>query len=158
MENEYNNLNNINPKQYIGKLNELSGGIDVLLDEFKRIYVIAKMHPTDSDSQQQFQNVITSLNTIQSKMFSISNTVQLNIDDLNKKLLELNKLIDKEREKNKDLKKKLGFIEHTNNSSTEMIHNYKEIYNINYLRNWALFLSSIFVIMTIKVVYKKQGV
>jgi hypothetical protein len=39
-----------------------------------------------------------------------------------------------------------------------MINDYREIYDIKYLRNWGLFLSTIICIYTISVVYKKQVV
>jgi len=63
-----------------------------------------------------------------------------------------------ERDKNKKLRQKLGMVEDKNNSSLEMINDYKEIYQINYLRNWALFLSTIICIFTIKTIYKNPVV
>ena len=49
-------------------------------------------------------------------------------------------------------------VENTGNASSEMISNYKDMYNINYLRNWSLLLSSILCMITIGVIYKKPGV
>ena len=57
-----------------------------------------------------------------------------------------------------EFKKQLGIVESTNNSAYEMINDYKEIYNIKYLRNWALILSTFLCIYTISIVFKKQGV
>ena len=88
----------------------------------------------------------------------MANDIQGNTDDINKQLSELDRLIRIERDKNKNLRKKLGMIENKNNSSLEMISDYKEIYQINYLRNWALFLSTIICIFTISTVYKKPVV
>ena len=82
----------------------------------------------------------------------------MNINELNKKLHELDVLIKIERKKNKELKKKLGIVEIENNSSSEMIDNYKTIYDTKYLQNWALLLSIIVCIITIGVTYKKQDV
>ena len=70
-------------------------------------------------------------------------------------MLLLNVLIEKEKAKNRSLKRKLGIIDHNNNAAIEMIDNYKQIYNMSYLRNWALFLSSLICIMTIGKIYKK---
>ena len=39
-----------------------------------------------------------------------------------------------------------------------MISDYKEVYDIKYLRNWGLFLTTIIGLVTIGTVYKKQGV
>ena len=77
---------------------------------------------------------------------------------MNQQLFKLNIFITKERQKNRKLKSKLGIIENTGNASTEMINNYKELYNMNYLRNWSLLLSSFLCIAAIGVVYKKPGV
>jgi methyl-accepting chemotaxis protein len=144
--------------EYIEKIEQLKGGVNVLLDEFKKIYVITKMNPTNEEYQQQFQNIINSLAEILSKLFTISNSVQVNIDEINKKLLELNVLIREERDRNRQLKIKLGMVENTGNASSEMISNYKDIYNMNYLRNWSLLLSSILCMITIGIIYKKPGV
>ena len=73
-------------------------------------------------------------------------------------MIEIDVLIQREREKNRKLKKRLGIIEHENNAATEMISNYKEIYDMRYLRNWALGLSTLACIAAIGIVYKKPVV
>lgn len=152
------NINYEDPEEYMEQLNQLSGSIDLVLAEFSKIYLLYKMNPNNPEYQQQFNNIVFNINQIQSKLFSISNSVQVSIDEITQKLLEINILIDIEREKNIELKKKLGMIEDKNNSASEMIYNYKQMYNINYLRNWALFFSICLCVFTISKVYKKQGV
>jgi hypothetical protein len=51
--------------------------------------------------------------------------------------------ITKEKIKNKLLKKKLGIVEKKYNGSDELISDYKEIYNLDYLNNFALFFGVI---------------
>ena len=152
---ETDNLSNyVNQEQYINKLNEINGGVSILLDEFKKIYVITKMHPKNEEYKQKYENVVSAFTQIQSKLFSITNDVQVNINDLNKKLHELDVLIKIEKKVNKELKQKLGMVEIENNSSSEMIYDYKNIYNSKYLQNWALVLSIILCIITIGITYK----
>lgn len=158
LENENIDLNLKKPEEYINKLDELSGGVNLLLDEFKKIYIIAKMHPNNEDIQDRYQDMISNINQLQAKMFSVSNDVQVNINDINQKMLSLNLMIEKERNKNKELRKKLGMVEHKNNSASEMISDYREVYDLKYLRNWALFLSTIICIFAISSVYKKPVV
>ena len=158
LENEHMDLKFKKPQEYTDKLDELSGGVNLLLDEFKKIYIIAKMHPNNEDIQDRYQDMISNINQLQSKMFSVSNDVQVNINDINQKLLSLNVMIEKERNKNKELRKKLGMVEHKYNSASEMINDYKEIYDTKYLRNWALFLSTVICIFAISSVYKKPVV
>jgi len=152
------NTNNNNSEDYTQKINELSGGIDIILSQFKKIYVIVKMNPNDTEYEQQLENILSNLKQISSKLFSISNDIQSNTNDLNKQLFQLNTLISEEKNNKEMLESKLESINGQNNSATEMIDNYKYMYNVNYLRNWALLLSAFLCIITIKIVYKKQVV
>jgi len=130
----------------------------LLLNEFKKLYVITNMHPTNEEYQTQYQNVINSLAEILSKLFSISNDVQVNIDNSNKKLFEFDILIRQEKDQNKELKRKLGIVENKSNAASEMISDYKDIYDKRYLRNWSLLLSSIVCLVAIGAIYKKPVV
>lgn len=147
-----------NPEKNKNKLDELKGVISLLLDEFKKLYVAAKMDPDNEDIQSQYQDVISNIEQMEIKLFSLSNDIQSNTAELNKQLKNLDRLITIERDRNKQLRKKLGMVEEKNNSALEMISDYKELYNIQYLRNWALFLSTIICIFTINTVYKKSVV
>ena len=57
---------------------------------------------------------------------------------MNSKFQLLNKLIKKEKMKNSKLKRQLGIVENKYNGSDELISNYKEMYNLDYLNNFAL--------------------
>ncbi len=160
---DINNIDNIelnlkSSDQYLEKIITLKESLNLILDEFKKIFVLSKMYPENEEYQQQFSNVSNSLKQILSNFFTLSNDVQINIDNISKKMIELDMLIHREREKNRELKRKLGIIEHENNASTEMISNYKEIYDMRYLRNWALGLSTLACIAAIGIVYKKPVV
>lgn len=158
MEIKYTNNNFMKPEQFNEKLYELNETITLLLDEFKKIYVLSKMHPANQEYQQQYANMIDGLNQIQSKIFSTSNDVQVNIDNLNKAMIEIDVRIKREKKKNKELKRKLGIVEHKTNTASEMIYDYMQMYDKSYLRNWALGLSTLICIMTISSIFKKQGV
>ena len=160
---DINNIDNIqlnqeNSNQYLEKIKISKEGLHLILHEFKKIFVLSKMYPENEEYQQQFSNVSNSLKQILSNFFTLSNDVQINIDNISKKMIELDMLIHREREKNRELKRKLGIIEHENNASTEMISNYKEIYDMRYLRNWAIGLSTLACIAAISIVYKKPVV
>lgn len=153
-----NNNYNLNTEQYIQKINTIKEKSNFILEEFKKLYVINKMHPENEEYQYQYENVVNNINNILSSLFTISNDIQINIDDLNKKLIYLNAKIEKEKKSNKYLKRKLGIVENKNNSSYELINDYREIYNKYYLQNWSILLSTILCIYTISIVYKKQEV
>ena len=83
----------------------------------------------------------------------MSNNIKIKINNINEKLLKLDVLIKEERDKNKKLRKQLGMVEEQNISASEMITDYGEIYDRNYLRNWGLFISTIICIYTIRSMY-----
>jgi hypothetical protein len=151
---ETNNSNKL--KQFTEKLNSTIDNLDFILDEFKKLYVINKMHPNNEEYKSQYENIVSNINNISSNLFILSNDIENNTNNLNKDLIKINNSIKKEKEKNHHLKRKLGIIEHENNSSSIMIDDYKEIYNKNYLKNWSIGLSIILCIYTISVVYKKK--
>ena len=48
---------------------------------------------------------------------------------------------------------KLGIVEHKNNATTELISDYKQMYEYGYLRNWGLFFSIVLAGYTISKVF-----
>ena len=77
-------------------------------------------------------------------------------DVVNEKLIELNKLIIQEQRKNRELKEKLGIVEHENNASNELVSDYKQMYNSEYLKNWGLFFSILIAMSVISKTYKNN--
>lgn len=142
--------------QYSEQINSLNSMLHVLLNEFKNIYIISKMNSSNQEYSQQFSNIMSNINQFQEKLFNISNEIQENINDLNKQLVEMNISIQYNKKQNIELKKQLGLIENKNNSSEEMIKNYKDIYDYNYLRNWALCLSTLICLFSISKINKPQ--
>jgi len=158
LQNENINLDIKRPEEYINKIHELNGAINLLLDQFKEVFVMSRMYPSNEEIQQRFQNMTDSIEEIQSKTFSLSNNVQADLNKINEVLIRLDLLIKHEKDKNNELKEKLGIIESSNNSASEMITDYKQIYNIKYLRNWGIVLSTLLCLVTISIVFKRQGV
>lgn len=147
----------VKPDKYKDKLETLHSQLPSILDDFKKYYVFYNKNPENPEYQQIFQNIKGNLNKVNTDVFTITNDVQTNIDNINKKMFQMDTLIRKEKRKNKELKRKLGIVEHKNNASTELISEYKEIYNYGYLRNWALLLSILTVIVTIGKIYMKNN-
>lgn len=125
------------------KLQTLNQQLPAILDDFKKYYVLFNKDP--EVYQNSFRNIESNLTQLNSDLFIVSNDVHASTNELNKKLLDLNVLIKQEKEINKELKLKLGIIENKNNAATELLHDYKNIYSEEYLRNWALFVSILIV-------------
>jgi chromosome segregation ATPase len=144
--------------QFTQKLQTMQSQLPAILADFQNAYVLYNTDQNNQEYKQSFENIKNNLNSLNAQLFTVSNTVQSDIDKINSKLFALDVLIKKERKRNKSLKRKLGIIEDKSSATSEMILNYKEIYQSKYLSNWALFLSIIFVIVTITKIYGKPKV
>ena len=123
------------------KLQTLNQQLPAILDDFKKYYVFFNKNPEYPEYQNSFENIKGNMNKLSSDLFMLSNDVEYSTGELNKKMFALNVLIQKEKERNRELKLKLGIVEHKNNAASELISDYKNMYSEEYLRNWALFVS-----------------
>lgn len=139
------------PRVFKEKLQTLNQQLPAILDDFKKYYVFFNKNPEYPEYQNLFENIKGNLNKISSDLFILSNDIESSTNEINKKLFALNVLIQTEKERNLQLKLKLGIVEHKNNASTELISDYKNMYSEEYLRNWALFVS---ILITVGVISK----
>lgn len=147
----------INPNQFISTLEPLQQQFPLLLQNFIQYYVYFYKDPESQEYEQMFNTNEGNINSSISQMFSLFNDVEHNTNIINDRLLELNKLIEREKKLNKKLKKKLGMLENTANASEELIDNYKDMYESEYLRIWGICLSIIIAIFAILYVYNFGG-
>jgi len=151
------NVNNTKSKQFTEKLQTLQSQLPSILEDFKKYYVFYNKNPEYPEYQQLFQNIKGNLNSVNAELFTLSNDVQSNTDKLNDNFSNIDTLIKTAKEKNTRLKKALGIVEHKNNTASEMITDYKKMYDNGYLRNWALFFSILVLGAGIAKVYKKPA-
>jgi hypothetical protein len=148
------------PEHYYTKLKDISDTSDFLLDDYKKLYVISKINPENQEYQQQFLNIDDNVKQINTRLFAMSADLKHNIKKLTEFIISLDNTIKTRRKTKKDLTRKLGIVEHESNASSEMIDDYKEIYNERYLRNWAMGISIVSGFLVIKWMFntKTQGV
>ena len=127
------------PQVFLSKINILKEKLPAILDDFKKYYVFYNKNPEYDEYQQMFENIKSNLQSINSDLFMTSNNIEKDIENINDRLQKLNALIAKEKIKNRQLKRRLGIVEKKYNGSDELISDYKEIYNLDYLTNFALF-------------------
>jgi hypothetical protein len=139
-----------NPIKFKDEILVLQSQLPAILEDFQKYYVFYNKNPEYQEYQQMFQNIKSNLTKINSDLFIVSKNIQTNTDSLNKKMLELNILIQREKVKNKKIKNKLGMVEDKNNASLELITNYTDMYDSGYLHNWSIFLSILIVVMFIR--------
>ena len=143
-----NNVLNVDfqqPKNFIEKVITLQQQMPHILDDFKKYFVLYNKDPNYPEYQNMFENVKSNLTTLSSSLFMVSNEIDSNTDKISDVFNRLDILIKKEKKANIMLKRRLGIVETEANSSKEMIHDYNQMYDEDYLRNWGLFLSTVLV-------------
>ena len=141
---------------FLSKINVLSNQLPAILDDFKKYYVFYNKTPEYDEYKNMFENIKANLNTTNTSLIKISDSVGSATEDINEKLEELNKLIRGERIKNVALKRLLGREEEKYNGAGEMNSNYTEMYELSYLRNWAMFLGILVVSLAIGKVFNNN--
>jgi hypothetical protein len=144
------------PEIFTQRIETLKEQLPSILDDFNKYFVLYSTDPSYPEFGTMFNNIKQNLNSLSASLFMVSNDVDANTDEINKTLKKLDVLITKERRQNRELRRKLGIIEEQNNSSKELIDNYNEMYDADYLRNWGLFLSTIVVGVSISKMFTRE--
>jgi hypothetical protein len=128
--------------------------LPAILDDYNKYYVFYNRNPDYEEYKIMFDNINGNIESTKSKLNMISNETDKNTEILNKMLNEFDKQIQIEKQKNNIFKRKLGLVESTNSGSNEMISNYKDMYKIEYNKNWGLFMSIVIALSIISNVIK----
>jgi len=128
------------PQFFLSQINTLKEKLPSILDDFKKYYIFYNKNPEYNEYQQMFESIKGNLQTINSELFMTTNNIEKGVEDINSKLQIINNLISKEKAKNTKLKRQLGIVDKKYNGSDELISDYKEMYNLDYLKNFALFV------------------
>lgn len=131
------------PETFKEKVKTLKQQLPPILDDFNKYFVLYNKDPNYPEFENMFNNIKQNLNTSSASLFMVSNDVDKNIVKINDTFKKLDVVITKERKHNRELRRKLGIVEDETNSSYALIENYNEMYDMDYLRNWGLFLSTI---------------
>lgn len=124
------------------KLTDISNILNALLNtEFKSIYVLSKRNPYNNGYKQQLLNVYAEINKSLKNLFDLSNDINAKIKTLKIESNANNEKIESEKTTNASLKNDLGMLDGENSSANELISDYKNIYEDQYLQNWSILLS-----------------
>ena len=144
---------------YLNTIQKFKQQLPAILDDFKKYYVFYSKNPTYNEYQSIFDNLKSNLKEIENELIKISNGSDINISQITNKLLEINKLIEKEKTRNNKLKSSESQYNNEYNGSKELIDNYKEIYNWNYLMNIFIVLGVIItIILLVRLFAKKNNI
>lgn len=152
------NNNYENPQIFRQKLESLKQQLPPILDDYNKYSVLYNKNPDYNEYQQSFYGIKGNLNQLNSDLFMLANNVESSTNDININLTRLNTFINIEKKNNNNLKKQLINVEGKNYATTEMIINYKEMYNNEYLKNCGLLLSIVIAGFAISKVYSSKVV
>jgi hypothetical protein len=132
--------NFVKPEQFYQALNTLKEKMPMILEDFRNDFVNFNLNPENSEYESAFQNDKDALSKVNDDTVQLVKNIEKNTIKLNHVLFELNKLIQRAKKENKELKARLGIVNNEISATDELISNYKEMYNYGYLRNFGLLL------------------
>ena len=110
------------------------------LDDFKKYYVFFHKNPEVDEFQNFFINSKGQLQKLNAEIFLVTNQIQKNIKDLDMEMRTVSKKLEDEKKLNEELMKLINQIRTTQDGSEIMIDDAKEEYNIQYYKNWEIFM------------------
>lgn len=146
------------PTTLINKLYELQDKLPFVLENFGKSFVLHNKNPQDNEYNQIFLTDKANLDKIMHELFLLENNVSTNINKLNTNLEKLYLEIEVLKKENAHLKRKLKIFDQHTDTTNEMFDNYKEFYEIQYLRNWAIALSIFISIGIMSAVFKPTSI
>jgi len=135
-----------NPEIYRTRVKTLKDTLPAILDDYVKYYVLHNTDTSSAEYESAYNRVVSNLATLNSNLSVVTNDVEKGIEDINSLLNDND--IQIEKTKNQDLKRKLGIVENEQSGSIEMIHDFKNMYNLQYLNNFAM-LGGLVAILTL---------
>lgn len=145
------------PSVFLSQLDTIQRQLGPILDDFNKYFVFYNMNPQISENQQMYDKIKNNIQDLYTSLLTISTDVDKNVNQINNDYQELNKLIEILKKRNTVLKQKLGIVEDTYDGSDTMISNYKDMYNLQYLKNFSLGLGLVFSLVLITKIFKGQN-
>lgn len=139
--------------KFIGKAQQFNEKIDTIkeqffsaLDDFKKYYVYFNKNPEVNEFQNYYATSKGQIQSLSNNLVLITTNIDKNIELLNDKMMEVSKQLEKEKILNDKLIKQQGALQNTESGSEILIDDAKTEYNIQYYRNWQMFIG-IFMVM-----------
>lgn len=141
LEEEESKRSTIQPETFLEQVDQFSEGLNVLLSQYQKVYVLSKMQPTNEEYQQQLDRITDGIQQVGNRTQTLTANIQTLVGELNREMLDLNKSIQQQKKRNAELKRQLGMVNSQSNAAEEMVDDYQYINKMRYIRNWSLGLS-----------------
>jgi hypothetical protein len=130
-------------KKFDEKINALQTKFFSALDDFKKYYVYYNKNPEVNEYQNYYENSKTQLQNMSKDVFLISNDIDNNIDSLNDQMIDISVELEEEKQNYNKMMSQLKNLKTTQDGSEILIDDAKIAYNIQYYRNWEMFIGII---------------
>lgn len=114
--------------------------IPSILDDFTKYYIFYNKNPEYDEYERLYYNIKDIMDNLESQVKKTSASIDEDMAKLNQVLKTVNERINKERTKNRYLRRRLGLAENESNGADEMVRDYTTVYDAGYTRNWSLVL------------------
>ena len=128
---------------YKNTIEQLNNQLDPILEEYKKDYVNFHMNPENNEYEQTFQTSNYNIQNLNTTFFSMNNAIRDKNLNLDKNLMQINKMIQQAKNENNNLNKKYDLNGSKQKNSIGMVNEYNQIYNRDYSYNVHLFLGII---------------
>jgi len=143
--------------QFNEKINTIKSQFFSALDDFKKYYVYYNKNPEVNEFQNYYVSSKGQLQSMSRDLFLTTNNINKSIEDLDKKMTDISKQLDEEKELNKKMMALVGNLENTKNGSELLIDDSKENYNRQWRKNIEMCLSIIFISVCLAKVFKNTS-
>jgi chromosome segregation ATPase len=143
---------------YKNKIKENINKIPFVLEDFEKIFILYNKNPDNNEYYQTLENIKSNMDGFNNELFTIEQKLQTNTDELNSNLKKMYIQINQLKTQNAKLKHSVVILEQGVSSTDELIDNYKDYYEISYLRNWGLFLTILASWGIMSVVFKPRQI
>lgn len=124
-----------NPTDLLSEIVILVETVPHLLDDYTKTYISYHKNPESNESASLFENIKSTLESANSKLFLLNNTIEKGTHEINEKLILFNNQIQSHKKDNGKMKEILKSIDNRYNASDERIDDYTEMYKNQYFKN-----------------------
>ena len=141
-------------QQFDEKINTIKEQFFSALDDFQKYYVYFNKNPEVNEFQNYYASSKGQLQHMSRDLFLTTNEIDKIIEELNKEMSEVSIKLGNAKTLNAELTGRLQNLEKTQNGSEIMLDDSKTAYNIQYYKNWQMFIGVIGITVLILKIYK----
>jgi len=128
---------------YKDQLDALKKSFSSAVETFHNTYIIHHTNPDSAEYSQIYGQEKGQINAINTSLFTLKTTVQRSINMLNQQISVLDKKLEKEKDSNDVLHKKLDEKQGKELGSEELILETQEMYDYQRIKNISLFIGDV---------------